>query len=223
MLLGSLSRHNKDLEWWTLKPPQRVTALGSWTDHVIALRSRTDHVIAVRRICVTAQCYSSILFRRWQENPSSKKRRGWRSVPLRVRTWERERDRECLAPSFICFLPPRPALWKLGSARSAHLPEVFILVLGPFFDLPLFYFRGLSPSLSFQFSSVQSLSRVWLFATPWIATRQASLSITNSQSSPKPTSIESVMPSSHLILCRPLFLLPQSLPATKIKETGYRM
>ena len=59
-----------------------------------------------------------------------------------------------------------------------------------------------------QFSSVQSLSRVRLFATPWIAARQASLSITNSQSSPRLTSIESVMPSSHLILCRPLLLLP---------------
>ena len=59
-----------------------------------------------------------------------------------------------------------------------------------------------------QFSSVQSLSHVRLFATPWITARQASLSITNSQSSIRLTSIESVMPSSHLILCHPLFLLP---------------
>ena len=66
-----------------------------------------------------------------------------------------------------------------------------------------------------SFSSVQSLSCVRLFATPWIAPRQASLSITNSQSSPKPTSIKSVMPSSHLILCHPLFLLPQSLLASE--------
>ena len=56
----------------------------------------------------------------------------------------------------------------------------------------------------YQFISVQWLSRVRLFATPWIAARQASLSITNSRSSPRLTSIESVMPSSHLILCRPL-------------------
>ena len=62
--------------------------------------------------------------------------------------------------------------------------------------------------LSVQFSSVQSLSCVWLFATRWIAARQASLSITNSRSSLRCTSIESVMPSSHLILCCPLFLLP---------------
>ena len=61
---------------------------------------------------------------------------------------------------------------------------------------------------SVQFSSVQSLSHVQLFATPWIAARQASLSITNSRSSLRLTSIESVMPSSHLILCRPLLLLP---------------
>ena len=59
-----------------------------------------------------------------------------------------------------------------------------------------------------QFSSVQSLSCVRLFATPWITAHQASLSITNSQSSLKSTSIKLVMPSSHLILCRPLLLLP---------------
>ena len=68
---------------------------------------------------------------------------------------------------------------------------------------------------SVQFSSVQSLSRVRLFVTLWIAARQASLSITNSWSSPRLTSIESVMPSSYLILCRPLLLLPQSLPASE--------
>ena len=66
-----------------------------------------------------------------------------------------------------------------------------------------------------QFSSVQSLSRVRLFATPWIAACQASLSITNSQSSLRLTSIESVMPSSHLILCHPFSSCPQSLPASE--------
>ena len=60
----------------------------------------------------------------------------------------------------------------------------------------------------FQFSSVQSLSRIWLFVTPWIAARQASLSITTSRRSPNLKCLESVMPSSHLILCRPLLLLP---------------
>ena len=59
-----------------------------------------------------------------------------------------------------------------------------------------------------QFSSVQLLSHVWLFATPWTTAHQASLSITNSQSLPELMSIESVMPSNHLILCCPLLLLP---------------
>ena len=59
-----LSRHSKDLEWRTLKPPRRVTGLGCRTDRVIALRSRTDRVTALGQISVTAQCYSSILFKR---------------------------------------------------------------------------------------------------------------------------------------------------------------
>ena len=67
-----------------------------------------------------------------------------------------------------------------------------------------------------QFSSVQSLSCVRLSVTPWIAARQASLSITNSQSSPKLMSIESVMPSSHLILCRPLLFLPPIPPSIRV-------
>ena len=66
------------------------------------------------------------------------------------------------------------------------------------------------------FSSVQSLSRVRLFATSWITARQASLSITNSRSSLRLMSIESVMPSSHLILCRPLLLLPPILPSIRV-------
>ena len=64
--------------------------------------------------------------------------------------------------------------------------------------------------------SDQSLSRVQIFATPWITARQASLAITNSQGSPRLTSIESVMPSSHLILCRPLLLLPPIPPSIRV-------
>ena len=66
-----------------------------------------------------------------------------------------------------------------------------------------------------QFSSVQSLSHLQLFATPWIATHQASLSITNSWSLLKLMSIESVMPSSHLILCHPLLLSPSIFPSIR--------
>ena len=66
------------------------------------------------------------------------------------------------------------------------------------------------------FSSVQLLSHVQLFATPWTVARQASLSITNTQSLPKPMSIESVMPSNHLILCHPLLLLPSIFPSIRV-------
>ena len=67
-----------------------------------------------------------------------------------------------------------------------------------------------------QLSSVQSLSRVRLFAAPWTAAFQASLSIINSQSSPKLMSIELVMPSNHLILCHPLLLLPSVFPSIRV-------
>ena len=70
--------------------------------------------------------------------------------------------------------------------------------------------------LSVQSVSVQSPSRVQLFATPWTAARQASLSITNSRSPPKPMYIESVMPSNDLILCHPLLLLPSIFPSIRV-------
>ena len=76
-------------------------------------------------------------------------------------------------------------------------------------SLPFSYFSICNP-VQFQFSRCH----VWLFATPWTTARQASLSITNSRSPLKPMSIESVMPSSHLILCRPLLLLPSIFPAS---------
>ena len=89
------------------------------------------------------------------------------------------------------------------------IPRVFHLN----FNLILFY-----TEVSVQFSSVQSLSCVWLFATTWIVVRQISLSITNSRSSLKLISIESVMLSSHLILCRPLLLLPPTPPASEFLQ-----
>ena len=79
--------------------------------------------------------------------------------------------------------------------------------------------HGASPSAWWQKVlplSVQSLGRVRLFATPWIAAGQASLSITNSRNSLRLTSVESVMPSSHLILCRPLLLLPPIPPSIRV-------
>ena len=83
------------------------------------------------------------------------------------------------------------------------------LVLGPLLILSLI-------CIVIQFSSVQSLSLVRLFATPWITASQASLSITNSQSSLKLMSIELVMPSSHFILCHPLLLLPPIPPSIRV-------
>ena len=73
--------------------------------------------------------------------------------------------------------------------------------------------------------AVQSLSCIRLFAIPWTTARQASLSITNSRSSPRPMSIESMMPSNHLILCHPLLLLPSIFPSIRVfsNESALRM
>ena len=97
------------------------------------------------------------------------------------------------------------SLWLSGSWRS-------FLYSSSLYSCHLF----LISSASVQFSSVQSLSHVQLFATPWIAAHQASLSITNSRSSLKLVSIELVMPSSHLILCCPLVLLPPIPPSIRV-------
>ena len=91
----------------------------------------------------------------------------------------------------------------------------------------LYYIGGsnLTNLKELQFSSVQSLSHAWFLATPWIAARQASLSITNSQSSPTLMCIESVMPSSSLILFHPLLLLPPIPPSIRVfsNESTLRM
>jgi len=108
------------------------------------------------------------------------------------------------------LLLPAFSPWIQGDIWST---PVYQIILIPW---PKGLFRvGIRPKHG-QFSSVQSLSHVWLFVTLWIAVRQASLSITNSQSSLKLTSIESVMPSSHLILCRPLLLLPPIPPSIRV-------
>ena len=78
------------------------------------------------------------------------------------------------------------------------------------------YYFQLQEVILNWFSSVQLLSRVWHFATPWTETHQAFLSITNSWSTPKPISIELVMLSNYLILCRPLLLLPSIFPSIRV-------
>ena len=96
-----------------------------------------------------------------------------------------------------------------GSSRPRDWTQAFCIT-GGFFTI--WATREAYSSIS----SVQLLSHVWLFATPWIAAHQASLSITNSQSLLRLMSIESVMPSSHLILCRPLLLLPPIPPSIRV-------
>ena len=105
---------------------------------------------------------------------------------------------------------------RWSSEPSRRWPFIYRIREGLF---PLLLTSQESPS------SVQSLSHVRLFATPWITARWASLSITNSWSSLKLMSIESVMPSSHLILCRPLFLLPPIPPSIRVfsNESTLRM
>ena len=96
-----------------------------------------------------------------------------------------------------------------------HLLNLFLKYWNLSFSLAISIISNKLQCPSVQFSSVQLLSRVRLFATPWIAARQASLSITNSRSSLRLTAIESVMLSSHLILCHPL-LLPPISPSIRV-------
>ena len=115
--------------------------------------------------------------------------------------------------SVSMILPPVYYICELSSHESSPLSILYIssrknLYWWICYCISSFYCLWCPSLIHYRFSSVQSLNRVWLFATPWIAALQASLSITNSQSSLRLTSIESVMPSSHLILCHPFFLLP---------------
>ena len=119
---------------------------------------------------------------------------------------------------------PASSCWKPGSV--SHWPGTH--PEHPQDSLPCLFMGPAHLShfiWNWQFSSVQSLSRVWLFAIPWITAPQASLSITSSHSSLRLTSIESVMPSSHLTLCRPLLLLPPIPPSIRVfsNESTLRM
>ena len=122
----------------------------------------------------------------------------------------------------MCLLYTKPAAVKSPVLRSPCSPRdsqdscpapqfkiINSLVLSCLYSPTL-------TSIYVQFSSVQSLRRVLLFATPWATAHQASLSVTNSWSLLKLMSIESVMPSNHLILCRPLLFLPSILPSIRV-------
>ena len=105
------------------------------------------------------------------------------------------------------------------------LSQKLCIVLTPITKLSYKEVVSIHTLSTISVQSVQSISRIQLFATPWIAARQASLSITNSRSSLKLMSIKSVIPSSHLILCRPLLLLPPIPPSIRVfsKESTLNM
>ena len=113
-----------------------------------------------------------------------------------------------------------PLCWPLGSPGWDHQRGCWTDFTQPWQEFQWHRLSRDTPTdqhqISVQFSSVQSLSRVWLFETPWTAPCQASLSITNSQSLLILMSIKSVMPSNHLILCHPLLLPPSIFPSIRV-------
>ena len=124
---------------------------------------------------------------------------------------------------WLLVLPWKLTTWDLFSLSAVKNKNTRKLIsrggkikkyLTPRITLRLWWLNGLIHTR--HFSSVQLLSHVWLFETPRTAARQASLSITDCQSLPKPMSIESVMPFNHLILCHPLLLLPSIFPSIRI-------
>ena len=106
----------------------------------------------------------------------------------------------------MVLLCQRSSIWFSSSGNPLVYPATLVLVTE----------NPTSSELEEPFSSVQSLSRVQLFVTPLTTAHQASLSNTNSQSLPKPMFVESMMPSNHLILCRPLLLLPSVFPSIRV-------
>ena len=114
------------------------------------------------------------------------------TLPMR---WQTRRTRGCVIIN-------SPTTFEITGFRSlSEKQKVKLSIKNKYLELE-------GAVVTFQFSSVQSLSCVWLFATPWTAARQASLSIANTRILLKLMSIESVMPSNHFILCRPLLFLP---------------
>ena len=108
----------------------------------------------------------------------------------------------------LCVFVLRCSSFKNTSHTGFRSTQMTSFYLNYLFKGPIFKNQSYSEVLEIQFSSVQLLSRVQLFVTPWTAAHQASLSISNSQSPPIPLSIELVMPSNQLILCHPLLILP---------------
>ena len=125
------------------------------------------------------------------------------------------------SPVLINFKTDFPSHFKICNTGLLTIVTMLYIRIQPFFilQLEICTFDSLDQfctRISPQFTSVQLLSHVWLFVTLWIAARQAFLSITNSWSLPKLISIESVMPSNHLILCHPLLLLPSMFASIRV-------
>ena len=167
MILGCLSRHNRDLEWRTLKPSRCVTGLRSWIDHVIAVRSRMDHVIALRQISVTALFYledSRKIHLRGLRARGSKVRR--RPPPRRgeraSRLWLLDSHVSLsLGLSFVNWATQECCLFHLRSSLRSS-------------DLLLFCIRGLFPSLSFShrhFGLLFPILPTWQYLTLLLAWR----------------------------------------------------
>ena len=124
----------------------------------------------------------------------------------------------CFVGLFVLILSCMSCLYilEINPLSFVSFANIFSQYVGCLFILFMVSFVVWKLLNLIQFSSVQLLSSVWLLVTPWTVARQASLSITNSRSLPKLMSIESVMPSSHLIFCRPLLLLPSIFPNIRV-------
>ena len=117
-----------------------------------------------------------------------------------------------VAQKLACWNWDKPR--RMLSAASSEACTRGSLCKVEYYVCSCYLFKGETNSV--QFSSFQSLSRIWLFVTPWTAACQASLSITNSWSLLKVMSIKSVMPSNYLIICCPLLLLPSIFPSIRV-------
>ena len=120
-------------------------------------------------------------------------------------------------PSNAFFMCIMKLTWMtIDSSWIRTLIKLISYTCPKFSQTLLLEFKMISKVKKIEISSFQLLSHVRLFATPWTTACQASLSVTNSRSPPKPISIVSVMPSNHLILCRPLLLLPSIFPSIRV-------
>ena len=138
----------------------------------------------------------------------------WTERPGRLQSMGSQRVRQNRATNTFTFFLLFSIEWIPGSKMTGYMFGVCFIYYETSSCLSNLLCHFIFPSAAL--SSIQSLSRVWLFATPWTAACQASLSIINSQSLLKLISIESVMPSTHIILCCPLLCPPSIFPSIRV-------